>query len=1538
MKELYRKAILNALLLALAFTLAANTGLHAQSKFTTAQLANLQPLDPSAVPPFGTFWLLKSPDPDHGYPPLPCPPGDMPGLPIYALGDGHYLVDDSQVDYTALRQQQEANQALSNLEVQYGLRASPDGGGPLGPTPMDYTADDLWLQLITLTNATGFFVVHPPAAEAMNGVYDLYMTTNLSPSVPGLNLTNWMWLLRTDPGQTNLIVPELYPDMAFFMLGRTNDADGDGMPDAYEHLVTHTDPNHPDAPIIVVQPFSQEVDQGDTVTFSVVAEGAQPLSYHWFLGGNAVTGETNSFLTLPSADPSQQGDYSVQVTSPVGLSVLSSNATLTVDPANNWPLVTLTGPRYNYTFKNGITYYVSSRVELYGVTTIEGGAIIKADWYYTNSTLAVMGTLALKTDDQYFPAFFTSVDDDTLGDSFSFSSGSPATANNGAPYLDLTYSQDPQPALSNLRIRYADQGIALPASTHVDVWDCQFLRCNVAVVAEQGAVAAFHNSLFSACGAVASGLTNFSAVTAEHITADVTNFWVASGPSRIALTNSIVVGSIASGPTLVTDHSSINAGQSVFQSAGSGHYYLTNSSPYRGAGTPNISPRIATDLSRKSTQPPVVLPDMIQLSGNLTFGQQVARYTNGAPDYGFYYPALDYTVGWITNRGTITILPGTAIGFRNEHSSTHGRYTWWGFDLREGSSFISHGTATRPNTFADVQMVQEQLTSACIAMFVPDFWPNDDSQNGLSLDLRFCNFYANSHWYHVWSGFDASYQYLFSPDSLVNWTMRDCNLHGGRITIGEPDDGSWYGAPSDWVYGECSVSWKNNLFDNVSIDLDPTLYEYGSDDQGLNVDMAFEAYNNLFRGGMWLHLEPIPASAGDWVWRDNLFDKVDFVQDTSEPVDNNYNGYWPLTSSELSWLYNYYPWFQANSGQFLASTNSGGNEQVLTAAPPYQTGPLGDYYLPTTTPLYHAGSRTAGDAALFHYTTRVDQIKDGDEFSGHMVNIGLHYVATSGGTSSQPKDSDHDGIPDYVENASGTGTVGANETDWQNAYSTAGIYDPTNAVYDNTDLSGNGLVGRIKKALGVNPLSTSNPLRLTQVITGEEPDFATFSVPVSYDTVTNLGTLQLRVDGVSATLQDIARASNGSCLLIWNTTYESPGQRYLQPEMRFDGETDENTVMSGIGSVGVFNSGNMVQFFEATSAFTDSGTTLYAQTPSCPDASYIVELKSPTGEHIRSFTNTTHNGVISEVWDGTYEDGVTPYTGDVVDAVYNVTLLDPGNGTNTQRLNKTYGVVEGNFDVAYAYNPSSELQKDGSWWNQMTAVVDKLLAPRNGYDAIYNSTFDWYWEAFNPGYPGYLPDRPKALSLLTNLAAADTKNFYFYGHGSSSSIGDGTSNANRPYLSVWEVGKMLTNSWSSKGIVAKHPYRFVFLDGCETASSANWPHAFGMYDPGPPGLPQTSIGRQAFLGWDATVGGIRDSNNVVLADLANAYGTTMNLFYSFWMSKAQVWACVSAASSKNLAMPLPVKGNENFTVNNRRWTRATANLKLVGYRDLNRSN
>jgi hypothetical protein len=125
---------------------------------------------------------------------------------------------------------------------------TPSSGSNSGvPAYVDGT--NLWLQITGTTNTTNgltaYFVIWTPT-NVTDGVYDLFLTTNLAANVPGLNVTNWAWVMRNTAGQTNLTVTNLTADYCFFRLADTNDTDGDGMSDAFEKLVSHTDPNNAD--------------------------------------------------------------------------------------------------------------------------------------------------------------------------------------------------------------------------------------------------------------------------------------------------------------------------------------------------------------------------------------------------------------------------------------------------------------------------------------------------------------------------------------------------------------------------------------------------------------------------------------------------------------------------------------------------------------------------------------------------------------------------------------------------------------------------------------------------------------------------------------------------------------------------------------------------------------------------------------------------------------------------------------------------------------------------------------------------------------------------------------------------------------------------------------------------------------------------------------------------------------------------------------------------------------------------------------------
>ena len=544
-----------------------------------------------------------------------------------------------------------------------------------------------------------------------------------------------------------------YHYVAVYSNGIPLDSNGDGIPD----YLSDANGNGIDDPgetpwdmAILQQPLSQEVYDGDTVIFSVSTIGTD-LTFQWTSNGVPVEGATSSSYTIDAVQDDDAGTYAVVVSNATAY-IVSSNAVLTVDGYFSDEFCTLVkGQRQNYTFKSGVTYVIRGPVQLYGNSTIEGGTVIKLDHNYPGATLHVMGPLSCQTE-PYYPAVLTSVDDDSIGVYINDdSSGNPQPYPTGDSYLDLASASNS--VISYLHISYADEGVTTPSAGRLDLWDCQFVTNNSCVMNQFGGTDSFHNVLFAGCGEAVNASTNGFAVEAEQVTANVDNFWYSSFlPSRVSLTNSIVFGNEVTAPILSTVNVAFNPDPTNFQATGAGNYYLAATSPLHKSGSTGISPRLLTEFQHKTTQPPIAFPACMQASGVLTLVPQAQRYTNGAPDLGYYYDALDYTVAWITSWGTITVLPGTAIGFRDD-PLTASTYTFWGFDLRENSSFISHGTPTNAIIFSDVEFVQEQQEGPCNATFVPDF-EGDPDQVGPLMDFRFCNFYVSPLWYHVWSGYE----------------------------------------------------------------------------------------------------------------------------------------------------------------------------------------------------------------------------------------------------------------------------------------------------------------------------------------------------------------------------------------------------------------------------------------------------------------------------------------------------------------------------------------------------------------------------------------------------------------------------------------------------------------------------------------------------------------------------------------------------------------------------------------------------------------
>ncbi|MDR3574278.1 MAG: hypothetical protein P4L50_10470, partial [Anaerolineaceae bacterium] len=102
-----------------------------------------------------------------------------------------------------------------------------------------------------------------------------------------------------------------------------------------------------------------------------------------------------------------------------------------------------------------------------------------------------------------------------------------------------------------------------------------------------------------------------------------------------------------------------------------------------------------------------------------------------------------------------------------------------------------------------------------------------------------------------------------------------------------------------------------------------------------------------------------------------------------------------------------------------------GAHDVIVTNFNWQTSWLGNFYLPPSSALINAGSITADQVGLYHFTTQTSQLKE----TNSIVDIGYHYVATD--AYGYPIDTDGDGIPDYLEDSNGNGIFDAGDLgDW----------------------------------------------------------------------------------------------------------------------------------------------------------------------------------------------------------------------------------------------------------------------------------------------------------------------------------------------------------------------------------------------------------------------------------------------------------------------------------------------------------------------------
>jgi len=219
--------------------------------------------------------------------------------------------------------------------------------------------------------------------------------------------------------------------------------------------------------------------------------------------------------------------------------------------------------------------------------------------------------------------------------------------------------------------------------------------------------------------------------------------------------------------------------------------------------------------------------------------------------------------------------------------------------------------------------------------------------------------------------------------------LQDCQFHGGAID-----------------YEILGATITNCLFERVNT----TLYidAYTSD----YLEPLYLRNNLFWNGSLQFYF-----GTTNHIIQDNVFYQTAIADYTSVPYTAEYNAYYAPTNQYMGITYNPIPYPNV--------TNN--TDVFLTNDPGYQVGALGNYYLPiNASNLIHTGNTNADLLGLYHYTITTNQIKE----TTRIVSIGYHYVAVD--AYGNPVDTNGDGIPDYLEDGNGNGSVDPGEVAWRN--------------------------------------------------------------------------------------------------------------------------------------------------------------------------------------------------------------------------------------------------------------------------------------------------------------------------------------------------------------------------------------------------------------------------------------------------------------------------------------------------------------------------
>jgi hypothetical protein len=627
-----------------------------------------------------------------------------------------------------------------------------------------------------------------------------------------------------------------------------------------------------------------------------------------------------------------------------------------------------------------------------------------------------------------------------------------------------------------------------------------------------------------------------------------------------------------------------------------------------------------------------------------------------------------------------------------------------------------------------------------------------------------------------------------------------------------------------------TLKLRNTIFERVAVDIQNSGW-YAYETQTTPADAEVTVVNNLFRQ-CYFNLDPDRTEPPypPWTFTDNIFDNA-LTWGLMGPVAvNHHNAYIAMT------------------GNHLEPVQNPGSDPDLPVLN-YETGPLGRFYLPANAnSLLGMGSRTAGQAGLYHFASRTTNAK---QASG-TVNIGPAYLGLD--ANGIPFDSNTggpDGVADFLADQNGDGVEDADETSWQSPNSGAlSVLAPT----------------------GGPAVSGIMQIR--------------FSLPASSSAIDSVYPL---VDGrVSPSALGIAKPGQSISCLEVDTRYLEDGQHSLSVGSYSESANDGSQTQSS--EPVTFSTANQIRYPEWERQV-DQLLQARVKAPSTePDYTlwFFNSLYPKAYDPFDPSVNTSHRDGTSSAGSLSFSEGPESLgygNGNTDASLFSFTVFSPIPGHVTVNPNHSQGppypdlgcwaATYTDDSIDFQYVPESPVaDKYSNSVNPITQDSNDLWLHGRMLDhgwklcGHYASAGEGETYTFPP-HPVFLaapqtwPLREGAYGYQTRYRSADRKllvqimmlaqvrNFYAHAHGDPN-----------------KFCGIDSGEWSL--ITKDRRFRFVFLDGCETAAGRLF-YSFGaqlmemqypVYPPSdfqPPPAPQITMDYytgntrpSAFLGWKYT--------------------------------------------------------------------------------------